>query len=41
MTTVNIELPVALHTKVKLKAVKDGKTIEQVVVELLERRVRG
>ena len=41
MTNINIELELALHTKLKLKAVKDGKTIEQVLIEILERRVKA
>lgn len=41
MTNINIELPVQLHTRLKLKAVKENKTIEQVLAEVLERRVRS
>ena len=40
MTNINIELPTPLHTKLKLKAVKEEKTIEQVLTEILARRVK-
>jgi predicted HicB family RNase H-like nuclease len=40
VTNVNIELPSDLHTKIKLKAVRENKTIEQVVTEVLEKRVK-
>jgi predicted DNA binding CopG/RHH family protein len=38
VTNVNIEVPAKLHTRLKLKAVREGKTIQQVVVEILEQR---
>ncbi len=41
MTNINVDLPLELHTKLKLKAVKESKTIQQVVNELLEKRVRA
>ena len=36
---INVDLPAHIHTRLKLKAIKDGKTIETVVTEILERRV--
>jgi len=38
MTNINIDVPPALHTKLKLKAIREEKTLEQVLVELLARR---
>jgi hypothetical protein len=40
MTNINIELPAPLHTKLKLKAVKEGKTIEEVLTEVLQKKVK-
>jgi len=37
---INIEVPAELHTRLKLKAIKEDKTIEQVLVELLSKRVK-
>lgn len=38
MTNINIELPANIHTKLKLRAIKEGKTIQETVIELLTRR---
>jgi hypothetical protein len=38
MTNVNIELPEAVHKKLKLRAVEEGKTLQQLLVETLQRR---
>ncbi len=40
MTNVNIELPDTLHTKLKLKAVAEGKTIQQVFSEIMRKKVK-
>ena len=37
---INIEVPLELHTKLKLKAIREDKTIEQVLIEVLQRRIR-
>jgi hypothetical protein len=40
MTNVNIAVPPAVHTKLKLKAVKEEKTMEQALIEILQRKVK-
>jgi predicted HicB family RNase H-like nuclease len=40
MTNINIELPPDIHKKLKLKAVSEGKTIEQLLIEVLNKRVK-
>ena len=41
MVNLNILLPDGLHQKLKLKAVKENKTLKELVVELLEDAVKN
>lgn len=41
MVNLNILLPDGLHQQLKLKAIKESKTLKELVVELLEEAVKN
>jgi hypothetical protein len=40
VTNINIDVPPTLHTKLKLKAIREEKTLEQALIEVLSRKVK-
>jgi len=35
--TLSMKMPASLHTRLKLEAVKDGKTITDIIIDLVEK----